>query len=505
MIEVRKKPPKVITVSTLRFLLVCSFLGQVILFLFAPEEVNKAFVVLNLVSALISTIIFFLFSMVIQKGFQLLSISTLFILSFSIVHFQIPFFFTLDIAASTSFLEYFLWGNLDVICRSVSISTLGLIAFFVGYSMFAAKKRKFAAAYPSFYWLQRKSNANFLVWGAVISYIVFFLSSGSYRYGAYYAGDASPVAQYFFTIFDTFLSAAIVWRIYCFVMLDEPNTKLGRYLSFFGPTLLGLLTWHLAFSVFVGDRGPVIYYLILSSSIYFVRCTRFGLLHLALIMLISVPALNIMGASRSRSLDVGYSDRISQGVSGSNERFNKYFSGGSIFLSGTIELALSVRTLNHAILNVPSTLSHTYGTFQIQQILAVFPGVVGNYLKIVHGGDKKMDGSANFVSFLIQGEHIEYGDGTTPSADLYLDFGVLGVVLGFYCFGVFSYRADLCILKGTPSSLFLWVSAMLFLAGGIYLARGTFLFYFQKVVFVYFSIVLSNSLNSLARGRGIAR
>ena len=59
-------------------------------------------------------------------------------------------------------------------------------------------------------------------------------------------------------------------------------------------------------------------------------------------------------------------------------------------------------------------------------------------LVLVHfvDNDWKYDGSANFITYLIQGNDPSYGDGTSASADLYLDFGGYGVFFGLFIFGL---------------------------------------------------------------------
>ena len=59
----------------------------------------------------------------------------------------------------------------------------------------------------------------------------------------------------------------------------------------------------------------------------------------------------------------------------------------------------------------------------MQHLLNIVPFVSGLVQKNIFDYDKKFDGSANFITYLIQGEKPRYGDGTSVVADLYLDFG----------------------------------------------------------------------------------
>ena len=64
-----------------------------------------------------------------------------------------------------------------------------------------------------------------------------------------------------------------------------------------------------------------------------------------------------------------------------------------------------------------------FGYFQIRQIVSCIPGAGGIFLKIFGDNNKKYNGSSGYITYLIQGDYPKYGDGTSVTADLYLDFG----------------------------------------------------------------------------------
>ena len=210
-----------------------------------------------------------------------------------------------------------------------------------------------------------------------------------------------------------------------------------------------------------------------------------------ILILIIPPFFSTLGASRSRVSQDSFTDRFSE--SDYESRYSTNFSGDMPGLS-TLELALSVRCVNHAISNVPKNYDYNYGVYQLKQIAASVPFLVGFLESNVLEGSKELQSSSDFITYLIQGRNVKYGDATTPVADLYLDFGVYGVLIGFFLFGIFVKKADSVIVFGQKSSLFFWFAIMFYWSGAIYLGRATFLFYLQSIVQIYVIVVLINSI-----------
>ena len=95
---------------------------------------------------------------------------------------------------------------------------------------------------------------------------------------------------------------------------------------------------------------------------------------------------------------------------------------------------------------------------------------------------------------MIQGDDPKYGDGRSSTADLYLDFGVFGVVVGLFLFGIFASRADFTLSHGGSVSLFFWLTALIYLTGAFYIGRSSILIFLQRVVQVYFFLLINHYL-----------
>ena len=128
----------------------------------------------------------------------------------------------------------------------------------------------------------------------------------------------------------------------------------------------------------------------------------------------------ILGEARTRAIGESFVDRL---VLATEAGEPKYFDE-SVPGASSIELALSVRTLAVSVESVPEEFDYHYGGFQLQQIAAVVPGAQGMVNKLVYNGDPRYNGSANFITYLIHRRPVDYGDGSSVIADLYLDFGI---------------------------------------------------------------------------------
>ena len=108
---------------------------------------------------------------------------------------------------------------------------------------------------------------------------------------------------------------------------------------------------------------------------------------------------SILGASRSR-FDRHHLFQVSS--SNYESRYSTNFSQTNLPGLSTLELALSVRCLNHAVSNVPSNYDYQYGLYQIKQVFASVPFFIGTLEASNLINSKKEESSSDFITFLIQ-------------------------------------------------------------------------------------------------------
>jgi len=131
--------------------------------------------------------------------------------------------------------------------------------------------------------------------------------------------------------------------------------------------------------------------------------------------------------------------------------------------------------------------------------VSVIPGLQGLLNKLIYDGNPVFDGSANFITYLIHRRPVDYGDGSSVIADLYLDFGVVGVVVLMLLFGRFISRIELNIYSGNTKFYFRFLVFLTFLSNSVYLSRSTLMLEFSGIVLSYFLIkIVIMYLNSRA-------
>jgi len=421
-----------------------------------------------------------------------LSISTMFILGYFVVFFQI---FLLDLFGFKLIKVYYslIWINKAVMQKSFGIASIGLLAFYVGASSIQLKSHK-NIKNPN---VTISPDYVFVVLTlAYIFYILFFIFAGSYRYGIYYAKDASPLAVYCYKLFVVCLSAAVIIKVSYITSYKEKKLTFIKYLNIFGFPLLFLLVWHIVFSTYVGDRGPVISFTLLAFAMYFIRWQKLNLFRIIIAVLIAASLMTLIGKIRSyRSSGMGYSRRLSEAVSeySDKEGIDSKF-GIKVPASETIELALSVQTLNHALYNVPDNYKFRYGLFQLNYFFSIVPGLSGMTNSLLYDGNEKYKSSSCFITYLIQGDNPSYGNGTSIIADFYLDFGVLGVIVGLFLLGLFIGRNESRLWKDYQKPTLIWIAILILFSKALYLNRSSIGLEFSNIVLIFIFIKLNNTL-----------
>ncbi|WP_039036140.1 O-antigen polysaccharide polymerase Wzy [Shewanella sp. ECSMB14102] len=451
-------------------------------FYFNSEIKSKAFIAVSITGCILWMLAF---TMVKSRFINTASIITpvnLFFLAYVILYFQVPLLELLDLKVADRFI-YFIWNNEDVINKSVFYSVSGVFFFVLGSSFILSSR-----------FLSRKSkrfNAAFLTIIAYVFYIAFFLTSGSYKVGAYNPDDALSVNPYFFKLFNVFFSASIILNLCNISQKSKGRESVLRYIFYFDKSILLLFIWHVLFSLFVGDRGPVISYTLLVFSLYFIKHSKMKIYQILLLIVMASIVLSVIGSVRQARFDGGsLTERLSQQAQ-SNGNENKYF-GSAVVGEGTIELALSIRSLNHAIANVPENYDYKYGFFLTQGIAASIPGVGTIFNYLFTNGESYLNGSANFVSYMIQNGNVKYGDGTSILVDFYLDFGFIGICIAMFLLGgTFVFFEKKLVEPFYYPSLGI-VSALVIFSKSIYLVRSSIYLELGNLLLIYFVILINN-------------
>ena len=463
-------------------LLYTILLFSIFLFFNTPVEVDLNFHRICFVLYFIASLLFFW--MLKGKNNNPLSFNYIFLLGYFIVFFQVVLLQYLGYSLlSWAFDKY--WSSSNIENLALIISLVAIVLYMLGnlHGRLHLNKIKFKKETGSVF---------FLLALAYVSYFLFFITSGSYRSGVYYAGDALSVSKYFFKLFNAFLLAAMIVKLT--TMINHFKVmRFKEYISFFGLPLLLLLGWHLCFSLYVGDRGVIISYGLLFISVYFFKYKRISILQVTVILICASISLTIIGKVRqSHDKSLTYLDQIEASFFQENTKKSRWFEQlvpGDSF----VELALSGRTLNNSLAFVPKVYEYGYGRYALKRVAGIIPGAQGVLSKLIDREGGEYNSTSSFITFLIQGKQATSSDGTSITADLYLDFGVIGVFGGMFFFGYFIGKNEKKMYAEHVSYLNLtWVAFIIFYSKSLYLSRGSIFLELSGIFLVWFFLHMNN-------------
>ncbi|MFI3287702.1 MAG: O-antigen polysaccharide polymerase Wzy [Rikenellaceae bacterium] len=477
----------------------CLLLLVTVLYLFSEMEFNKSSIGWVLFIAALSYLMFFFrkeSNPYISK--QFLVPSKLFILGYTIVYFQnvLDVFFGYSDPYNELSILY-----PSAIIRSSLLSVMGLISFFIGYLLFDRKnsptkapQRAIATAETPAPQRQKFIPLNLLkifCFALLALYLVFVNKAylwGGYGTGVGMGGVASLVSYFLEgSIYGVLLLHSLNLKAQRQNISLSQNTSLRKtpektkltLVRFIGS--LGLFNLVIALYLLTvllsGDRGAIIY-ITLGYFYCYLYCSSkiFSALKSLILIAIAGILISVLGVARTMRTIESKSEQIALAAEILSLREATSLS------PPTKELANSLRCL-HAVVEERERLGSEpyYGRFASYQILSSFP-FSGTLLSLSGLYGSEHTSSAEYITELIQGRNPSYGDGTACIAELYLDFGPLGVIFAMVLFGLFMRKSDELSSGEREVSIFLFALVLLYFAHSIFIARSTLLFPLKKAI-----------------------
>jgi len=232
----------------------------------------------------------------------------------------------------------------------------------------------------------------------------------------------------------------------------------------------------------VGDRGP----LIVACVAYYISYAIVSKKKLSKTLVFSFIAIGVV-VSSFLGMTKQYRDNNSF-----FERAETLFSGGGFDQSESVcpptyELSNSYNCMAFSVEMIDKGEHYQYGLLQIGGSLSAIP-FINRFLHLPQGSSSK-------ISHFVQGDEITYGNGTTCISDLYLDGGLLLVIIGMFIWGRLLRRFEVILFTDSSGSLFVFCMAMFFLAHVIYIPRSTILSPFKYALWVYIVMYLYNKMS----------
>ncbi len=457
-------------------------------FIYLPQLVTDEFIINILILDAINISLFFLrFESVEHLQKQFFKLSTLFLVGFIIVHFQLYLEYVLGYYENLGH-NYFITVN--VIPKAIIVSSLALVIFFIGYSLKLKRKPNFEET------IQKPVLTSTLILKVFcFIFFVFFVfgTDPSYFWGGYgrngvELGGISAVGNEFFLL--TAMGYFIVMTRNFMIEGIIPSS-IYEYMKLFGKDISALVLIFLLLVLMSGDRGPILQLgLVILGCFIILTRKKYKIIFVTIFITISISLLAFMAYVREFKDTGSYLEKMEMAsqIKASNKR-------SQTFSPNTIELAVSVRSLHAAIL-FTDNVTFTYGIFQGYQVFSIIPGFRSIFMSLT-GVDGDEVVSTKFLTKQIQGEEVTHGLGTTSVADIYLDFGVIGVVIMFYLFGLFIRFIEKKMFSNQISSVFVWVLFFIFLSQSAYIGRSQIMLVLKQAVIVYLLVALNSFIYKL--------
>lgn len=392
-------------------------------------------------------------------------ISFLFIIAYLITYFQryVDLLFGyIDLNDFSIALPY-------TVVRSAWVALSGLQSFFIGYLITSKGfPKKKCSHYISCV------HMNKILWIIVGAYIGFVLTINPLYVNGGYGREimGGALNGFFFIALESSLMAYLVIKIYNNAI--NPLNKSIREILFSDRYYLFLLFLYLIIVLLSGDRGPIMYFLLAYFvTIVFIRKLKLSYLSFFLLLSVASIIITILGISRNISDPISTIDKFQVATDFFSTREDVSI------LNATAELSNSIRTLQVAVASVSEN-GIWYGYFNVYQLVSAIPfgGTLLHALNLTIGS---FTTSSTYITYYLQGPFPRYGDGSSCLADLYLDFGLYGVIIGLLFLGFLFRKIDLLFLNQKVPVLYITIS-LIYFSRCVYLTRAPFLFFCKLIV-----------------------
>ena len=428
------------------------FLVSIYLFLSGDSGWDKTYVGYCSWLAVLVLVNQALIGCVLTKDRNWVQIDLYFVIMFFAIHFWVWFgdsvgLFTLGRLPNPKYNTYVNYG--------VALSLLGICAFVLGFNL---QKRR---PYPSVIRLLKSERRN---WARIGNYVFFSGALLTLLYALYF-GRSAFEGNYLGSstgglgLRAMYLLQQILVKIGIAIILISSSNK--NKIIPANKLQIAVFVTVLAMYLVLGDRSEVVYTVAVALFAYSIAYKKISVVILLSGMLgfsLLSSAVQIARTDSERSLATIYSVL----VSGREE---------VSVVSGVENLAGSGFNVLAATSAIPEEWDFFNGKLKIKEALGIIP--YGRYLFYKRDESLPFDNSSTFLTWYILGPNSSWGVGSTIIADLYVDFGSAGVVIGMFLLGLLAAKVRNIAMRG--NSIVVIVAFSYFAGLFVILPRYSFL------------------------------
>lgn len=434
---------------------------SLVLWVMIPSGYNETIMYITLCMSILSV---FTYIVTIKndkylKG-QYLRTSYIFLIGFLIVFFQNNFDLVLNYINKRD--EVF--ASDSVICSCALFSLIGLSSFVIGSSIAVSKiipnRNRKILSIPTRFVLYQKWL--FIIFVAIyIYYNMSTILSGSFIYNEEaMAESAGSLSNYSIVMIQVLIFTILCCNVLTLRSVGN-KASLLTFIRMNGLIFLVPLIIYLSLVFMTGDRGPILT-TVLAYTITYVIATqkKINFVTLFLAVFIGGSVLSVIGTVRKSNNLLTVHDILSYKNQENEESI----------LPVTKELAGSYMTFTYSVEKVPYNHDFFYGVMKLRDLGYSVPFLY-RAIPFVYSEKEYENGTTSYCTYLIQGLNRTYGNGSSLLADIYLDFGLIGIIIIMMLLGSFIVRIDYILFYST--SPYWLVTSVACFSYSIYLSRAT--------------------------------
>ncbi|MCK9209158.1 MAG: oligosaccharide repeat unit polymerase, partial [Salinivirgaceae bacterium] len=419
------------------------FLLSFIFYILAPDYYSNIYCILLLLIYIIASVKLIKTTTINKNYF---TFHLLFVISFFFVNFVYPIF--IYPISPTHYSVFHYKFNHDIITKATALALIGFNAYLVGVS-FGINN----TVYPE---IKNKINLRTIeIFLNVILFFIFiwvlFIVGLPFLKGTY--GATYKISSGLQILFQVLISISIVFAFYT----KSYSGNIVNFIKKFSKSVLLCLLLFLLIFIFSGDRGPAIQVMLLSLVGFSLFVKPMKMRSFIILALIGMLTLTFISYARTQTKD-DKSVSLSKGF--------KYIKLDSFFDIG-MDLIVNNRNL-YVGYEYANKNGFSYGKSMSYNIFAPFPMVPSLYTKLFFNSTPEELATATIIT---KESKMTYGVGTNVIVDLYMNFGVFGVVIFMYILGfIVSWLQFKAVYTNSLNYIIAYV---IFVSLAIYIPRST--------------------------------
>jgi putative polysaccharide polymerase len=357
--------------------------------------------------------------------------------------------------------------NHNVITKGTSLALLGMECFMLG-SIFATKKEKHIGN-GEIQIIKTKK----LIFFLFLFFVIFFSISYTFFIQEVYTGGIDGVSVYIYLIYQSLLTVSIVLEFRNLYIAKRKNISYRISIAMLFMVFFTILAY-----LYLGVRGAAIYIICVLVVCYSIYYKPLGIRKFLIMSFVGAILMTFIAMTRS----------------GTTLSENTDFRGDNIILGATMDLIINARTLyvcvdyveNHSIL---------YGKTMIVTFLSFIP-FSQRILFELGFLDISEASSGMFFTTLDFGKESRFGVGSNIIADVFLSFGMIGVIIFMYFLGYFQQLCQRFFISRNIK----WILSYVVLIGYVlYMSRGEFFYPLKSIFWVNLMFLTVYSFQKLNR------